>query len=167
MVRSCVTVSDRVDAKHHSYGPPDDLPFAGESLPQFRDLNKRHLVHREFFDSNPNSAQFASRPWLPVHDLAAAACCGLTPSSGESCMYWLDGIGNLRANDGRKISFISIQNAGSVYSRASADGYGPLGVVFWGRWRKQSGGRSCRPSPQSPKGILGASSPFDLSYRTH
>src|ERR1700687_5724015 len=40
----------------------------------------------------------------------------------------------------------------------------PMGMVhwvwFWGRWRKQSGGRSRRPSPQSPKGILGSSSPF-------
>ena len=31
---------------------------------------------------------------------------------------------------------------------------------------KKSGGRSNRPSPQSPKGILGSSSPFGYFYRT-
>ena len=47
----------------------------------------------------------------------------------------------------------------------------PFGMVHW-VWffgvggGSKSGGRSCRPSPQSPIGILGASSPFDGSYRT-
>ena len=47
----------------------------------------------------------------------------------------------------------------------------PVGMVHWvwswGRQRKQSGGRSRRPSPQSPKGILGSSSPFSTCYRTN
>jgi len=49
--------------------------------------------------------------------------------------------------------------------RTSADGYGPLGVVF-GVGGGSGRGESRRPSPQSPKGILGASPPFGDIVRT-
>src|SRR5580704_16622311 len=57
----------------------------------------------------------------------------------------------------RAVSKVSV-NLQNVPARTSADRYGPLGVVFGVGGGSRSEGRSCRPSPQSPKGILGASS---------
>jgi hypothetical protein len=36
------------------------------------------------------------------------------------------------------------------YARTSADRYGPLGVVFWGRRRKQVGGKIVPAQPSIP-----------------
>jgi hypothetical protein len=41
-----------------------------------------------------------------------------------------------------------------------------LGMAWW-LGRKVSGGRANRPSPQSPKGILGSSSPVVSEYARH